>query len=268
MIKQTLFAGAFALAAVAGTSSHAAVIDIGLIMDESGSVGSTNYQKAMDSLAAALTAAIPTSGANQYRIGVVSFGASAATVVAPTVINNAADLGAVTALIIAEGASGYGDPSGITNTTNFNAGFDRLVADFNAAGGTNDTAIVNMMTDGQQNGPAANTAGLKAAGWDALSFEAIGSGVNSTSLCALAYGSGGDGCTYQGSDPTQIGNPITDPFVIGLTDFDAVYQAAVTAKLQKIVIITNPIPVPASLPLIASGLALFGFLGRRRRKAA
>ena len=90
MIKRNILAGVSALAMMVG-GAHAATqnVNLGFIVDESGSVGSINFNKAMDALAAAM-ALVPDATADiQYTIGVVTFGDSAVSVVNPTVMNAA-----------------------------------------------------------------------------------------------------------------------------------------------------------------------------------
>lgn len=54
----------------AGTAS-AAVIDLGFVLDGSGSVSSSDFASAASALSAALSQ-IPTSGDNEYRVAVIS----------------------------------------------------------------------------------------------------------------------------------------------------------------------------------------------------
>jgi hypothetical protein len=41
-----------------------------------------------------------------------------------------------------------------------------------------------------------------------------------------------------------------------------------TAQLNKGTYSISPVPIPAALPLFATGVAAVGYLGRRKRKAA
>ena len=133
MFKTTLTAAAFAASSFFGSIAHAANIDLSFIMDASGSVGSSNFNDAMDSLADALAASIPVGGADTYRIGVVTFSNTAKLTTLKT-INSQADLDMVVADIRAE--------TFIGSTTNYKAAFDLTRTSFGALG---DSSIVNMM---------------------------------------------------------------------------------------------------------------------------
>lgn len=245
--------------ALMSTTARADIIDLGFLMDESGSISSSDYAGAMNALATALANNIPVNDANfQYRIGVVSFGSSADVDVSATLINSQAALDGVVASIQAA-ASDFAN----AGSTNYQAGFDALVADF---GGLNDSSIVNMMTDGSPNvGDAtAGRDGLITAGWDALSFESVGGGASSTLLADLAFDTNGVGGASIIGDATMITNPLTNAFVLEVADFGTAYANAIDMKVQRTV--TPTIPLPAGLPLLLSGVAVFGLL--RRRKAA
>ena len=261
MFKTTLAAAAFAATSMIGSVASAANIDLSFIMDASGSVGSSNFNDAMDSLADALAASIPVGGSDTYRIGVVTFSNTAKLTTLKT-INSQADLDMVVADIRAE--------TFIGSTTNYKAAFDLTRTSFGALG---DSSIVNMMTDGEpcclstSNSDAVSARNdLKAAGWDSLSFESVTSGADNAFLSRLAFDTGGDGGTII-DDPADISDPLNDAFVLKVSGFGDAYDQAISTKVQKIVT-PDPIPVPAALPLLAGGLALFGFVGRRRRAAA
>lgn len=261
MIKKTIAAGIVALGALTGTSSQAANIDLAFIMDSSGSVGSTNYNNAMDSLAAALSTYIPVGGANTYRIGVISFASNARVDVFKT-ISTAQDLTDV--------VNAVDNASFIGTNTDYEEAFDLVRTTFGSLG---DSSIVNMMTDGEPccvstaNADAVSARNdLKAAGWDSLSFESIGGGADNAFLASLGFDTNGDGATIIG-DAGLITNPLDDAFVLQVSGFGSAYDSAIQRKVQKIVD-PDPIPVPAALPLLAGGLAIFGFVGRRRRQAA
>lgn len=289
MIKKVLTGGAAALF-LTGTTALAApiTVDLGFILDESGSVGETNYESTVSALATALQAVPYDDPDIIYRVGVVSFGGGADTVVAPTAITSAAIRSGVIADLVTEATSGYGNPSGITNATQWSVGMDRLVADFVNAGGVGDVSIANLATDGNRNGggdPEDAAERMIDAGWDALSFEAIGSNITTSSL-DFGFEStltGGVLPVTGVSDPKFCGtinssagitNPLTDCFIVTTTfdDLDDVYRGKIIASIvgtggdpDPI----DPVPLPASLPILGSGIALIGALRlRRRRKAA
>jgi|GEM_PF-2106538 len=238
-------------AGVSGT--QAAIIDLGFLLDESGSVGSTNYTTAKTALANAL-ASIPTTGANQYRVGVVSFSGSATTLVTPTIVTGD-NLGTIQSAITGDSHSG--------GTTNMTAGINQLVADFDAVG-LGSTSLMNITTDGQPNSDSNASSAASdalAAGWDSISAEAIGS---ADTAFLLSIASPTPSVLVNPGD--DIPNPLTNGFVITVANFDA-YGDAIEAKVQRIVD-SAVVPVPAALPLLLGGLGVLGFLGHRRKTAA
>ncbi|MFD3189867.1 VWA domain-containing protein [Sedimentitalea sp. HM32M-2] len=271
MIRKTVLAGAVAAVAFMGSALSARTIDLGFIMDRSGSVG-TDFAAAMDALGDALANNIPTSGSDTYRISVVSFASSASVVVGATTINSQTDLNNVVNTVKAQNAVGSG-------ATNYQAALDLLGAQFGSLG---DLSLINMMTDGQPNLPSdpttaraaakASATTLQNAGWDSLSFESVCDATSCTTqnnfLASMGFGPGNtpnDAALLPiYTSAAQIGDPATTPFVLDLPSF-AAYNSVIDAKVAKIV---NPIPVPAALPLLFAGLGVFAFVGRRRRQAA
>lgn len=272
MIRKTLVAGSFAFAAMIGTSAQSATFDLGFIMDRSNSIADSDFNDAMHSLAAALGSALaPTIGsADTYTVSVVTFASSASDVITRT-INTQADLDAVVAAVNAAA-------TGTSGATNYQAGFNELANNFTSLG---DFSLINMMTDGDPNLPSgsavsaalsARTA-LHAAGWDSLSFEAVGAGISDPNLLRrLAFDTNSaslDDLEPLLGDPSGISDPLNDAFVLQVANFGSDYDAAIKAKVGKIVNPGPNVPIPASLPLLAGGLALFGYVGRRKmRKAA
>lgn len=268
MFRKALVAASVALISFGGTPSNAANYDLAFIMDASGSINSTEFNGAMDSLAAALLANIPTSGPDTYTIGVVTFAYSATATVNKVTINNATDLQNVANAISNETRAGLG------STTNYKAAFDALDGMFGAT--TADASLINMMTDGQPNDPGTTSnaktqaslsaATLRSDGWDSLSFESVGGGADNTYLAGLGWDTGGVGGLPIFNNANQITDPLNKSFVLAVSGFGSAYDTAIKTKVQKI--ITPTVPVPASLPLLAAGLGLFGVFGRRRRNKA
>lgn len=254
MFKRVL-AAAFVASTFVGSIAQAAAIDLAFIMDASGSIASSDFDSAMDSLASALETNIPVGGADTYRIGVVTFSNSAQLTTLKT-ITTAADLATV--------ADDIRNQSFIGSTTNYQRAFNLVTSSFGALG---DTSIVNMMTDGNPNrgNTGAGLNNLKGAGWDSLSFESIGGGADNTFLAGLAYDTGGAGGAILG-DATQITDPLNAAFVLEVSGFGAAYDVAIATKVQKLVN-PSPVPLPAALPLLAGGLFLIGFAGRRKYAA-
>ena len=216
----------------------------------------------MTALANALAASIPTDEPdNQYSITVISFSASARVDVVPTLITDGAKLSAVTTAINQAGFSG--------GSTNYSAAFSTLDT---AVGTLNGNSIINMMTDGEPfpssaDGVAESLA-LRTAGWDSLSFEAVGVGPDSANLSSLAFDLNGVGGKPIFTDPTQIADPLQQAFVLEVLNFGDAYTAAISNKVQRIVNPEpiSPVPVPAALPLLLAGVGMLGALRLRKSK--
>lgn len=240
------------------------------MLDRSGSVSGADYRTARDALANALST-IPMSGTTQYRIAVTRFSSSTVTIIPPTIVTAANIAGLQDIVRDSSGSTGGGaDTAGAIRDT-FN-----LFA--NSATGLGARTLLNITTDGDPNDQTgAENAALAAfnAGLDGLSFEAVGSGVASSTAqgrMARIAGLGTAGDATNGvivTDLTAIPNALTTGFVIPVSSF-GVYEAAINAKIGQIVDDTQPnpnvIPLPAGLPLLLAGLGAFAVL--RRRAAA
>ena len=84
----------FAAAVLAGaaclpSAQAAGVVQLGFILDESGSIGATNYNTIKTGLANAINTLVPVGGL--YEVTVVSFASSATTLVNHMLISTAAD---------------------------------------------------------------------------------------------------------------------------------------------------------------------------------
>jgi len=265
-ILPTLGAAAALSLSLNALAANAATFDLAFIMDKSGSVADTDYEDAMDSLAAALSTNIPVSGPYTYTITVVEFSTTASTLVDAVEINDQTDLDSVVGTI--EGAS---------TATIGRTCYECALAQLGASTGT--AGIINMMTDGDPNAEVgdsnvdvsdAQAAALEArdnlVGWDSLSFEAINlDGDGEARLSALAFDTAGTGGQPVG-DLGLVTDPLNSSFVLQVSGFGTAYDTAISTKIQRTVN-PSPIPVPSALPLLASGLAIFGFVARRRRKA-
>jgi len=242
----------------AGTAS-AAVIDLGFVLDGSGSVTSYDFDSATAALSAALSK-IPTSGDNEYRVAVTSYGSSSYTVVPPTVVT-AANIASIQSTVL----TAYKDGGG-TDT----AGAITYITDLFLDDGLGDTTLINITTDGSPNSQslAANTAGI-----DGISLEAVGSGVSrpyALSNMARIAGLGTSGDADAGviaADLDSLPNATETGFVIPVADFDA-YGAAIEAKIDQVIDDTGGdtgvVPLPAAMPMLLAGLGVFGFVRRRQ----
>ncbi|TCM88002.1 VPLPA-CTERM sorting domain-containing protein [Rhodovulum steppense] len=288
-IKNLASASALAVAAAMGAApgvSASTIVDLGFIIDESGSVGQANYQSSILALRAALEQ-IPLADANvTYRVGVVSFGNGADVVAAPVVFDSAANKNAVLAALLDEavpnsidgGTRQYGLPGGITNATNYVAAFDAIHNAFiSSFGSLGDNSILNMATDGGWNSGGNPTARANALyndnGWDSLSFEAIGgfSQSNLNFLAGIGFDSGGIGGCGITTDAASLQNVTENCFVIDVPSF-AAFETAILTKVRKTVIDTggdpNVVPLPAGLPLMLGVIGAFAFMRRRQMTAA
>lgn len=263
MAMNTTLRGAAAVICIlfgAGTAS-AAVIDLGFVLDGSGSLSSYDFDSATAALSAALSQ-IPTSGGNEYRVAVTSYGLSSYTIVPPTVVT-AANIASIQSTVL----TAYKDGGG-TDT----AGAITYITDLFLDDGLGDTTLINITTDGTPNSQyltenaalAANTAGV-----DGISLEAVGSGVSSPyalSNMARIAGLGTSGDADAGviaADLDSLPNATETGFVIPVADFDA-YGAAIEAKIDQVIDDTGVVPLPAAMPMLLAGLGVFGFVRRRQ----
>lgn len=255
---------AFGGIAASSDKAEAAIINLGFAIDSSGSVGSSGWNTQITGLAAALDS-IPTSGANQYRVGVVAFNGGARTIVSPTIVT-AGNIAGIKNAITSEAFSSGG--------TFIGAGINLLVSDFNAAGyQASETSLMNVTTDGfsSPTGDAAARDAALAAGWEGISAECIFvcSTENSTGTQNLLNTVVSPVPALFVTDTNALPNPLNQSFVLQINSF-ADYEAAIKAKVGRIVIDTGgggttPVPLPAGLPLMLGGLAV---LYAVRRKAA
>ena len=225
-----LFAvAALVISLAAATPAKAATIQLGFILDSSGSIGAGNWGIITNGLATALTTHIPIGGPNTYEISVVTFSDSTQTVVNHVLIDNAAALTAVANLI--------STAPFLAATTNYAAAFTAMQTaltsspDFLAGG----LSYVNFATDGAPNLPAPNPllAGfaarnaLIAAGIDNISIEGIGIGAAGALLLQNNF-------CYPG--PCDVTMPFNFPaqgFYIGVTNANE-YVDAIGNKVQMV----------------------------------
>lgn len=245
------FAGLAVAAGMGLGSSHAAIIDLGFALDRSGSVSSGNWTSVVNGLANAL-AVIPTAGPNQYRIAVSSFSSAATLNLAPTIVT-AGNLATLQATIQGIGYTG--------GSTCISCATSILSNAYTAAGGFGDISLLNITTDGVPNVGVTNGTTLRTTlvgdGWDSISAEAVGS-FNLTFLQNLVYPNPG----VTTNDPSALPNPLVQGFVLTVNNF-AAYEAAITAKVQRIV--DTPVPTPGTLSLVALSLLGLGLTLRRRQ---
>lgn len=272
-IKTLIAAGAVAVMSVA-SSAHAAVIDLGFAIDESGSVSglpsqtTTELGLIREGLARALDL-IPSVGAtgnpNTYTVTVVQFASSAQTLVSKTVIDDTTRAAIQNTLRTAPRIGGGTNIPGAVNAlTNAvcGSGTDTCSAD---------TTLFNVATDGQGGDPnfgGANSANSIAqlAGVDGISYEVIGN--FGSSITSFAF----PGTPVYVTDAADLPNPTQTGFVFGVNSF-LDFEDAIAGKVGRVVIDTggggtNVIPLPAAAWMLIAGVGALGFVGRRRQAAA
>ena len=254
MLNRRFTAVAFAFSLFgAATVTTAATIDLGFALDESGSVSGSDFTLAINGLADAL-GQVPTSGDNTYRISVVAFDGLARTIVPVTEVTDTS---------LPDIQDSIRDVNQNGGATAIGSAIQLLTDNF-VAFGLGDTSLFNVTTDGSNNSglnPATAASNASNAGIDGLSFEAVGF-ADTAALLNIAF----PGTPELISDANDLPDPTTGSFVFTVDSF-ADYDAAIAAKVQQIVNVTDPvgvIPLPAGFPLLLGGLGLMIALRKRK----
>ena len=245
-----VLAGLALAASVAATApASAAIIQLGFIVDSSGSITTGGWNTIRTGLSNAIKDLIPITGPDQYEVTVVSFSNTAIVRVSPTLITDDATRTAVANTIAAMPFQ--------NSTTNFQAAFSAMTTALTPTIGQAAFSYVNFATDGVQN--AGTTDGtpernaLIALGVDNISIEGIGSGVDQTDLTS-------NFCYPQPCDTTIPFNFPTQGFYLGIASTSD-YESAIRTK---ILVVTGQAPEPGTIALL--GLALAGLAATRRRQ--
>lgn len=230
--------------------ADAAVIQLGFILDRSGSIGASNWTTIVNGLATAVDTYVPFDAADVYEISVVTFAGTATGNITNVLVDSEADRDALV-LAIQGLAAAY-----IGGGTNFGPAFSTMLAVLSASTNSPTLSYVNFATDGIQADAAAGLAArnaLIAWGVDNISIEGIGAGVDAADLQ--------NNYCYPG--PCDVTAPYNFPaqgFYLGVANADA-YAGAIGQKIQTV----TRTPEPMTISLLGIGLAGLGIARRRKR---
>lgn len=245
--KVVLGAVLAAIVAMVPAKASAATIQLGFILDRSGSIGSSNWTTIVNGLASAVNTYIPVGGENTYEVSVVAFASTSTIEIANFLVT---DAGARTTLATQIAAIPY-TGGGTLYAPAFASMLDALNNTADVA-----ASYVNFATDGD---PSDNAAGITARnaliafGVDNISIEGIG-GVSASNLTT-------NYCYPGPCDTTAPYNFPAQGFYIGVANAQG-YADAIGNKIQ--VVTQNPVvPEPGTWTLMCLGLA--GVVAARRR---
>lgn len=235
--------------AVAPLASQAATIQLGFVLDRSGSIGAGNWNTIVNGLSAAVGSLIPVGGADTYEISVVTFASSATVDIARVLVTDATARSNLATQIAGLSSVYFG------GGTCFSCAFSSMSTALAPTIASAAFSYVNFATDGVGDNGVPQRDALIAQGVDNISIEGIGSGVSVATLT-------GSYCYPQPCDTTSPYNFPSQGFYIAVPDANA-YVAAIR---NKILVVTGQTPEPGTLAL--AGLALAGIGATMRRKSA
>jgi uncharacterized protein YegL len=225
------------------SQANASLLQLGFLIDASGSVGATDFDTVRTGIANAFDTVLPTDGS--VEVSLIRFANGSTVIVAPTVIDSVATRNAVVSLVTGMAYTGGGTvlpnaldtlTSQITNSAEYDA---------------ENKIIYNIVTDGNPDSITNSIASRNAAidaGVDEISAELLGAFVDPDQFEGIVY-------------PTDNGFDAFDPgFIFLVADFEDFADAFES----NLIIATAPVPEPSTLVLAAFGL--LGMLGFRRRR--
>jgi len=249
-LRNSLLSAAAVLAVAVGAPNlaKADLIQVGFLLDSSGSITSSGWTTITQGLANSISQFA--NQADTYQLSVVSFASGVQTIVDKINVTNATLPGLVNDITNA--------PFLGTNT-NCAAAFTAMTTVMNPGPSGAAASYINFATDGQPNEGGGEAGGVTArnaaiaAGIDNISIEGIGNGVNDGYLKgSICYP--GPCTTSPTFDFPAHGFYIP---VAGTAD----YEVAVAEKIRVI----TGVPEPASLALLGGALLGFGVIRRRQR---
>jgi von Willebrand factor type A domain/PEP-CTERM motif len=240
-------AAGVALALGAAAPAQAGVIQLGFILDRSGSVGSTDWGTIVTGLSSAVNSLLPTN--SSYEVSVVTFSTAATANIQNVLVDSAATRQTLANNIAALPYSG--------GNTNYAAAFSTMQTVFGQSNQSVDFSYVNFATDGEPNtggnGVTERNA-LITAGVDNLSIEGIGISVSAANFLKNSI------CYPQSCDDVSPFNFPTQGFYVGVSNA-AGYAAAIGNKIR---VVTQQVPEPGTMLLLGASLLGFGFARRRK----
>lgn len=247
--KVVLGAVLAAIVAMVPAKASAATIQLGFILDSSGSIGSGNWNTIRTGLATAINTYIPVGGDDVYELTVISFSSNAVVVVSPTLVTDAT--------VRANVATAVQNAAFLGSTTDYADAFAAMQTQLSGTIANAAFSYVNFATDGVPDSDAAGRAArnsLIGIGIDNLSIEGIGTGVDAAELQNFY-------CYPGPCDTTAPYNFPAQGFYIGVANAQG-YADAIGNKIQ--VVTQNPVvPEPGTWTLMCLGLA--GVVAARRR---